>query len=924
MIVLPGSVAVRPGTYQSVSALLSSMDDKTVSWTTDGGTLIGANPCTDTDGGPCTVALYTTTPGTYHVTATSTSDKSKTATATITVGQAPTVRTGHPRLIITADQLTNLRAKAVSTNPLYGAIKNRANIYLNQDNAIWSWTCKSGSGQPSTDQTWGYRENDANYFAFMSLVSPTQQERDSWGCYGHDTFMYTIRKVLSGEYPMTGNRWSDTSVVMSVTADWLMGGGYLSAADQDVVRQYLARVAKAMVNIGYGSGAVAGNYNSPAQFTTNTVYEYGNMRSMGNNYTFSKLVYLAGAAFTFDDNATDDPALTNSCGATRYQVCPDGTAGSLHAYRDFLFGGMLYKMWAHLEDPYVSWQAYNTAYNNLPTQPMCKDVDTSMVPCFGDGRGGESVEGSWYGYSIHRLQDALNMIHTAGYDDPVKYGPQLSLMTSNWWDQKIVSDLAFLTGPYNGTTHSLTNPDRWGFFTTGDSNLGYRTPADFLAHASMLVSDSYVGRSDRTEALKWLLLNSSIGGVNRFFTYSLTGDLGVPVAMGMFIALPATDTTVNPPADPRPALPTELYNGANQHILARSGWSTNDVAFSYYCNNDRIDHEHSFCGRFDIFSKGEFITKGRTEFNDYNNTMTSAEHSNLAGYQNIPTPGSRPCSDDNCLEYRYVLTGGQYYHGEQAGSTWLQHAELPTYVAAIADTTPFYNMILDFPGFNDIKHASRSLVYLRTTNQVVYYDRGVSGQAAYKKLWLTTTGAPSIGGNTATWLTRSGQQRAYFTSLLPAPANVSDAGAYKTLENGASGTDDWEPYSHIVVDAGTPTSARFLSVLEWSGIANGKSSTSYLASSCGVKFDGAAIGSSIVMFKQNWSDTLAEMTYSTAAGIVNQYVSDLTPGHTYQVTADGTTKSYAADSAGVLTFTTSGSAGTIKLKDTSNTGTTCP
>ncbi len=40
--------------------------------------------------------------------------------------------------------------------------------------------------------------------------------------------------------------------------------------------------------------------------------------------------------------------------------------------------------------------------------------------------------------------------------------------------------------------------------------------------------------------------------------------------------------------------------------------------FSTYCPNTMIDHEHQYCGRFDIFSNGEYITKGRTEFNDYN------------------------------------------------------------------------------------------------------------------------------------------------------------------------------------------------------------------------------------------------------------------------------------------------------------------
>ncbi len=83
---------------------------------------------------------------------------------------------------------------------------------------------------------------------------------------------------------------------------------------------------------------------------------------MGNNYSHSKIMYLTAAALTFNDTTQDDPALTNSCGAARYTVCPDGTAGSLHAYWTYLDGAMLYKDWAHMEDPGVSLKAYQAAY----------------------------------------------------------------------------------------------------------------------------------------------------------------------------------------------------------------------------------------------------------------------------------------------------------------------------------------------------------------------------------------------------------------------------------------------------------------------------------------------------------------------------------------------------------------------------------
>ena len=82
------------------------------------------------------------------------------------------------------------------------------------------------------------------------------------------------------------------------------------------------------------------------------------MRSMGNNYTLSKMLALLGAALTFNDDPTDDPNLSSSCNAKRSDPCPDYSAGSLHAYFSYFAGAMMYRMYAHLEDPAVTLQAY--------------------------------------------------------------------------------------------------------------------------------------------------------------------------------------------------------------------------------------------------------------------------------------------------------------------------------------------------------------------------------------------------------------------------------------------------------------------------------------------------------------------------------------------------------------------------------------
>jgi hypothetical protein len=829
--------------------------------------------------------------------------------------------------------LPALRAKAVQSNPMYATLYNTAVSYFNNSNGGWSWSCNGGSGQPNTDASESWGEGYAYLFAFMSMVDPNDPTYN-WGCYGRDIWIYyanfwlnplsssysadtLVYRQVDANYGLTGNHGADSTEALTLTPDWLMAGGYLSASDQQVTRAYMALAGQQMINITFtGSQARVGNYNGPGQFNSGSVWDFVGQRAMGNNYTHSKLLYLAAAALTFNDTPEDDPALTNTCGAGRYVVCPDGTAGSLHAYWTYLAGGMLYKDYGHMEDPTVSLPAYQAAFGNLPSMPTCEDSTSgTQVPCLGDGRGGESAEGSWYQYSMYRLALAMASIQSAGYNDPILYGPQISLATSSWWDMKAVSDLEFLT-------YSYYKPQpRIQYFSTGDTLQLFRAPSDYNAQAWMMVGDTLNGRTDRTATLEWPLLYTSLGGLSAFYS-DLLNAYGYVNAIPLFVSLPAGDPTANPPADPRLQMPTDLFSGGNQHLLVRSGWDPDggtfsateadggtNTAFSYYCSNSRIDHEHETCGGFDVLSAGEFITKTRTVFNDYNMMLATAEHSNAAGY-GVP-PNSACAVAGTCFEWQAALGsdgkgGGQFWHGYQAGSAMVAHAELPGYVAAIVDTTNLYNASAPagWGGMSGISAASRSLIYLRGSNQIVYYDRS-AGNASSRRVWMTTTGPVTVNGSVANWATRSGKQAAYVTSLLPANATVSDAGAYLTGENGNPGTNDWEPYSHVLIDAGSPASTQFLTVLEWGGSSFTKSHTVLVQSTAGQDFDGALVGGTLAMFMRNWPATFTSVTYP-ASGATTQYVSDLTPNTAYTIAGDGAPASATTDTAGVLTFSSAG------------------
>lgn len=914
----PKAATAPRGTYQTVTAVITGVNDKTVTWSSDGGTIVGTNPCDVNE--PCTIALYSTTPGTYHLTAKSNANRAVTGTAAITMTGSPTPLTTHPRLYITAEMLPDLRTKFAKGSPMATAIKNRAIEYYQADNAAWSWggskTCggaHSRSGAPP-----GYEERNAYTYALMALIDPNDSTYD-WSCYGHDVWVDLMTRFVAGTYNPNNDEWRQSAVQFSFTTDWLLGSGALrDPKDLDLARRFVYAALRYTVGPPHygpsswippnGSSNNASLYNSPGEFGG-----VSKMRTMGNNYALARNIYLAALPLTFNDDPTDDPATTNTCSASRYIVCPDWTAGSRHAFFNYYAGAYLYDVYGHLEDPNVSWAALQAKFHNLPKKPMCRnwqgegEAGPGMLPCFGDGRGGESSEGSGYGYSMYALRYALNAIWTAGYADPLIWGPQVSLATSSWWDLHALADNLFLSGMERKNGNPTGKSPAYSFMITGDTNTYFRDPSWFGSEVSTLTFDSYTRRADRAAMLEWPVLNTAFGGPNGRamgcsehcgFNEGLSNVYAGDVAVDMFIALPAGDPVSSPPSDPRPAMPTDIYNGSyNQHQIIRNGWTgaSANSFFSYTCGNSLIDHEHGTCGRFEVYSGNEYITKGRATFDDYNFLMSSATQSNELSVMNR---GSG-CSTPECVYYPSYASGGQWWHGNQEKLVELLHSELPSYAADISDMTGQYNTYSE--AYQDVKIASRSLVYLRTVNQVVFYDRAMTKAPNTKAVYLNTTGKPSISNNVATWLTQSGAQRAYFTTLLG--GNLSDGGLAPGNSEQAS---DWEVVSTLKVDGGSSASDQFLNVLEFGPSNLARSSTALIQSTAGQTFDGAVVGKAVIMFMRNWPAAFTTVSYP-ASGATTQYVSDVEPNTTYRISGAGTPESATSDTAGVLAFAAAGS-----------------
>lgn len=82
MFIYP-KVSVAPvGTYQTVTALVTGVNDKTVTWTASGGKMVGTNPCVVNE--PCTIALFSATPGKFELKVSSNAKAAPALTSEIT------------------------------------------------------------------------------------------------------------------------------------------------------------------------------------------------------------------------------------------------------------------------------------------------------------------------------------------------------------------------------------------------------------------------------------------------------------------------------------------------------------------------------------------------------------------------------------------------------------------------------------------------------------------------------------------------------------------------------------------------------------------------------------------------------------------------------------------------------------------------
>jgi len=808
--------------------------------------------------------------------------------------------TTHPRLWITQSDLPRLQSWATASNPTYA---NGMQPMLQTAVSLYQTQFFPGGvpnpNYPDPGDVQGYTgyltEQYAAILAFNSLIDPIPANRITYAQYARNMLMYALNQAALGHLANAPfrdpafaiyNRANFSGDQWPLIVDWIYnatdGGGnpILTASDKSTIQTVFLIWANDCLNANTTGGdhpSPIGTMNDLSLLPNNLPY-----RMASNNYYLGHARLLTLMALSLDP--ADDPPLNSSE--------PAAVLGnSMRSYIQNATGAWLYQEFAMMGDPAAGPAAYGLSANTTG---------------FGLASGGMPPEGMLYGHSFGFVLGQLLALQTAGFNNPAYSGPQIGLIGAPVWDRWVTGTFSSLTPgsmvppsePYIGSVYQ--------FDSFGDLLRLWVTP-DFMQPYSMLaLLEAENGSTAHANAARWFVVNVPEGGpsaLNQRMTQPWSTDETILYYMLL-------DPSAAPGTDPRPNYPTVYYDPGAGRIVAHSDWTANGTMFDYRASWISINHQVGDGGQFELFRKGEWLTK---EMSNYDNNlvgMTTVYHNTLA-LQNW-SPNGTPGLD--WFETGEWANGSQWMEGDDGGDPTTLFSTGPGYVYASSNLTNLFNRpdIWDSNlAATDVTQATRSIMWLNN-DYVVIYDRATTIHSGlFKQVHFSLVNSPVISGNVATETMQDNQQL-FIQTLLPQTPALS-------YFNGAANLNpiaDLEPTQYIyqVADPALPTDTRFLHVLQGADPGAAMVPATYLQSTNGTAFDGAVFGSQAVYFPQSATTAFAGTTISAPSGVQTLLVTGLTPGASYGVTILPNGSGYVvtvtpggvgaiSDAAGVLNIT---------------------
>jgi hypothetical protein len=847
-----GSGAYAAGTVVTISANPPPSGESFLDWT--GATVQNPNASTTT---------LTMPPSSVTVTANFVPSKNS-------PGGIPFPVTTHPRLWITQNDLSRLQSWATASNPIYEqgmlpVLQNAISIY----NTQFFPGGVPNPNYPDPGDVQGYTgyltEQYGVIFAFNSLIDPNPSARIQYAQYARNLIMYAMNLAALGHLAgapfrdpafAVYNRANGSGEQWPLIVDWIYnatdadGNPILTASDKATIRSVFLMWANDCLNAETTGGdhpSPIGVMNSLQLLPNNLPY-----RMASNNYYLGHSRLLTMMALSIDPS--DDPPLDNTLPASQL-------GNTLRSYILDATGAWLYQTFAMMGDPSVVAEAYGLPGNGAG---------------FGLASGGLPPEGMLYGHSFGFVLGQLLALQTAGFNNSTYSGPQIQLIGAPVWDRYVPGIFSSLT-----PTSQVPPSETWlgpvyQFDSYGDLLRLYVTPDFIQPFALLALLEQEGGTSTHVNAARWFAVNVAEGGPAALYT-RITDPWSFTETILYYLLF---DPSAAAASDPRPTFPTVFYDPGAGRIVAHSDWSTSNTMFDYRASWISINHQLGDGGQFELFRKGEWLTK---EMSNYDNNlvgMTTVYHNTLA-LQNACANGTP--SNLQWFETGEWANGSQWMEGLDAGDPTTAFSTGLGYVYATSNLTNLYNrpeIWVPNDAALNITQATRSIVWLNN-DYIVVYDRATSQNSGlFKRFNLSLVTNPVINGNVATETMADGQQL-FIQTLLPLHPSASAVDGAVNLNPIA----ELEPtqYIYTVEDPTLPVDTRFLHVLQGADPGAAMSPAAYLQSSSGTAFDGAAFSAIAVFFPVSATTAFAETTLSVPAGVHTALVTELAPNASYNV-----------------------------------------
>ena len=821
----------------------------------------------------------------------------------------------HPRLWITVSDLPRLRGWATAANPVYQngllpVLQTAVNVYNTQfvpNGVTGEPPATPNPNYPDPGDTQGYTgyltEEYGAILALNSLVDPNQANRIQYAQMARNMLMYAMKQAargVSAGLPFRDpafavyNRANGSGELWPLLVDWLYSAvdannqPILTASDKLIIRNAFmlwANLCLTASTTGGDSPQVLGVYNSFQLLPGNLPY-----RMAANNYYTGHARLLLMMALAIDPS--DDPPVNTGLAAS-------APGNSLRSYLSDALGAWMYQQYAMYQDGATVASQYGIPGGGAG---------------FGLASGGLPPEGMLYGVSYGNLLGGLLALQTAGFNNPAyaSYtGPQIGLLNAPMWDRFVKGIFASLTpAPFIATGSESYLGQEYQFASYGDLLRFYVTPDYMGPFALLALLEQQQGQTTHLNDARWFSYNVVQGGPPAFYTRMIDPYSFEDTILYFLLYDPA----VSPAAatDPRPGYPSIFLDPGASRLVAHSDWTASGTMFDYRASWLSINHQDGNAGQFELYRKGEWLTKELSNYDNNGLGMTTYYHNSL-GLQNT-CPNGNPQSVIDWYEAGELANGSQWMLGMNAGDPTTSFSNGAGYIYANTDMTKLYNRpdIWDTSkSMMNITQATRSIVWLNK-DYIVVYDRATSQSAGLFKRWyLTLITNPVINGHVATETLPSGQ-KLFVQSLLPAAGTLTARNVVADLTTIA----ELEPAQYVMTiqDTSNPIDVRFLHLLQGADAGAAMVPAAYLQSTAGTPMDGAVFGGAAVYFPVSGVTPFAGTTVSAPAGVHTLVVTGLAPnasvgyslqpnggGNTVVITAGGS--GATADSAGLLKLT---------------------